>query len=215
MPRRFLKYKDKIPRPLPLITGASQKTRLRYVEITNMTLGGASPVSQALYYMNGLYDASAGSATTTIPGFTEWGALYNRYRVTDASIKFELVNLSNAPVYMGIAFDPAGTAFGSWSSYMESRANKHAEQLLLQAYPADGNKGTIYMKRNMGEVFGNKKEYMASDFFAGTPASNPTYYIIGEVYVLGYTPTTNTGVCPIKVEIDFWVDWYDPKLVFN
>lgn len=214
--KRDYKTKDYIDRQM-VVTTSRKFVHLRYVEITTMSLGnGASPVAIYQYNMNNAYDVSAAIGTTIMPGFNEWTGMYQKFRVMASKITMEICNMQANPIYAGMFFNPSNTALPTWANIMESRGNRNSKQVLLQALPGPQSKMTLSLYRKMGDVWGNSKEYNSDVTFTGTASASPATQIPGFVYVLGYTSATNVGaINPCKIEVDMWVDFYEPKVVIN
>lgn len=207
-------YPDKIPKSMPLIIGASQMVHLRFVELTTMTVGSSTNTTGATtYQMNNAYQPQAAANST--PGFNEWGGFYNKYKVMSVKFCAEIVNSQTEPIYGGIFFNPAGNTISTWNNFMAMRGNRDSQQYLINAISSDKNQRRMCMTRSLADLYGLPGEYTDDAIWSGPTTGSPATIIYGGVYVCSYNGIATVGLNPIKVEIDMWVKFYDPRPNFN
>jgi len=207
----------KIPRSMPLITGNTHMVKMRFIEITTMSLGNSLlTTDKETWQLNSAYSPNPSALSTSMPGFNEWAALYEKYKVMACKWTCTFVNMQPNPIYAGMVMNSNVTTTTGWGNLLETRGNLNAKQVLLDAYPAAGNKQTISMYRKMGTLWGNRKEYLGDDNFGGNYNADPPNLIDGILWVGSFDGATAVGaINPIKVELEMWVKFYNKKIVFN
>lgn len=210
-------YPDRIPKGMPLVVGNSQMVHLRFVETTSMVVGATGfSTGATTYALNNPYAPNQTAVTPNqTPGFNEWGAFYNKYKVMSTKFCAEIVNSQTEPIYGGIFYNPAGNTITSWQNFMEMRGNRDSLQYMINAISSDKNQRRMCLTRSLGDLYGLPGEYQDDGVWAGATSGSPPSLIFGGVYVASYNGTVNVGLNPVKVEIDFWVKFFDPRPNFN
>ena len=124
--------------------------------------------------MNGAYDVSNILASTAMPGFLEWSAFYNRYRVNMFAITARFHNPSPNPVYVGLVartHDQPNMAL--WSEAREQQGNKYARTKLLGVAGSGQDTGSLKLVVPLGQFMGNKLGYKADDQYSALTTANP------------------------------------------
>lgn len=87
-----------VPRgPRVIGIGMTMSVKLRY-SISN-TVSGATPIQQ-LWNLNSAFDPAGAQGTSQPVGYDQYGAFFNRVRVTACSCKFQYTNAAAVPVFI-------------------------------------------------------------------------------------------------------------------
>jgi hypothetical protein len=158
--------------PKPLYAPRSLVVTLPYLDATapNRNNAGIGFLSWR-YRINSAYDPDPLVLSGAIPGFTEWAAFYQSYRVLKIDYDITVANKEAFPIEVVVA--PSNTDLGA--NYLNTYA--------LSSYP--GNKSTLIgpttgidhvnLKGSIdpGRLFGQVNSYLGNDNYASGTGSNP------------------------------------------
>lgn len=131
VPRRSLQRRSEAPSRAMIVRGVRSFapprviTHLSYSKTGILTSAVTSIATQRLFPTNA-YDVDPLFASTAMPGFTEWGALYRNFRTLRASIMVEFSNLEPRPVtvlLVPVNYDYGTTITQSGFSTLMSQPN--------------------------------------------------------------------------------------------
>lgn len=184
-------------------------TRLRYIVNRNINNAGIQAASIQLN-ANGVYDVDPSLASTAVPGFNEFAALYQKYRVLKVKTSCTFVNREAFPILCNLGFDRSFYAANAKVlAFYESENQK--TQILPSAQSSVGPSNTLSMSKTSMEMIGDMEGEGSANwanFVNGNPAS--LYYCsiaisgqnIGAALVLGAV---------VRWETEFDVEFYLPK----
>ena len=201
-----------------------QTVKLRYADADTPTLTLiASNSSGALYNkynVNSAYDANAGFGTAAIPGFAEYAAAFQNYRVTWASIKCTFSSSSgNPPLYCGIVFLPiAGVLPANFRSWIELQGNPYLRKMkLLSNGTGSESSCTLYVKCPLGKLIGQPSMLYSDVGYSALTTGNPLFILNGYVWIMtadGNASSTNWTVF-VNVEITMFVQFWNRKTLYS
>lgn len=194
----------------PLITPDRKNLRLKYIETTRTSFSGGVTSLIQVYKLNSAYDLSGTLGNTATPGFAEWKAFYNRYRVNMAVVKCTFSNVEDTPCYVGVwsnAYPPSNVT--NWTTLMESRGQKYSKCHLLGASNGGGANKTLTLIVPMARIVGNRLKQKADDRYEALMTTDPASLVYGYVWVASFD---GAGVIPqvaCRIEITQYVTVYE------
>lgn len=175
--------------------------RLRWTKGGQIVSVGGNTTS-VTFRPNGMFDVDPTVASTVIPGFTEWGALYGINRVLACRAKVMMSNYESFPVRVSSGYFPYVIAAGSYNP--TNYGNRFCKDFELG--PSNGmNTRTWYHDVNITELFGNASTVGDLERFYGTTGSNPATLCslcLGAACVASGTVFTANGVT-YAIDMDF------------
>lgn len=174
----------------------SQPFVMRYYDV--LTTVGTSTTSPAVCVMalNGMYDPNISLTGHQPRGFDEMMALYNKYTVKNATIRFSAASWSNGATIVGIHISNISSAFTSIEKYVEAGNTKYKVQGIAGAPIAE-----VSYSVNIAKFLG-KKDDMDADL-EGTASTNPDEILYAHVFYHEFTQS-NSVTPPMNVEITYY-----------
>jgi hypothetical protein len=198
-----------VPRSSGLIVPDRMYTRLRFFGATSITVTAATPQGAVRYRPTAAFDVDPLLASTATPGFAEFAAFYNTYRVTASNARIVMSQRSSeslvgvlAPVLFDPGASPTYNTIASWSS---TPFSKH-----MQIPPIGGDSITLAQSMSTEKIHGTDMVYYDNNFAAtvtGIPGNN-WYWVVG--ILASPAPAANT-VVNVMVDIEMGVEFYDRK----
>lgn len=145
--------------------------------------------------MNSAFDPDPALGSGSLPGFTEWSAIYRNYRVLKYEIECEASNNETFPITAIICPSQADLGL-NYTLTASLAANPGA--VSKQISPKGGiDKALLRAEVDLGKYYGNEYQWMGNDSFAAAINANPStlfYMNIGCVaagnLVSGFTTRT-------------------------
>jgi hypothetical protein len=208
-----------------LIVSDRQMVTMSYVDTTTQELSIllGSAISQTnIYNLNGLYDVNQAIASTSMPGFREWGLFYRHYRVKGVKISCDVLSETNsAAIGVIMHAQPPNAAvplFTNWLAIREFEANHWTKQCTISSFDGGAAKSHLEMYVDLGTLHGNKLSYETDSVFVGdfpspglsgsNPTSIPLLYIVA--YKMdGQAATANFNAAVLDLRFKFYVECYD------
>jgi len=188
----------------PVTQADSITVRLRWpLEIIIYSL--ASQQASVRYVGNGPYDVDPLTPSTSMPGFSEYSALYLYNRVISYTMVAQVANLEAVPVSLFLINDnqDPGTSGISWNNYS---SNSRCSQYLLAASTAQPAR-RIKTRIRVQDLVGSK-QVLTDPTFQGAYNANPA----DKVYVgIGARISTGNLVNGVMVQayLEMLVRFYD------
>lgn len=189
----------------------SKVYKLVYVDTDSPSVNftGQAYNKLAQYKINSAYDVNNAIASTTIPGFTEISAMYNRYRVLACQIKSRIVVPNGAvPVQAGVIMTGLKTiAPASWADIQHwFRANRHCRTKVATQY----QQCVLNLYRRLGTVYGDKAGYRFDNNMQAQISGNPGGVMNAYIYISSLDGGSITGVTiAAKTEVTMWIKFYE------
>jgi len=183
---------------------------LVYFDVNQGRTNNLSLVLSWRYRMNSAFDPDPAVGSGAIPGFTEWAAFYNYYRVLHFNYDISLTNNEAFPLVCVTA--PTNTDVGT--NYASTN------ELLGQPYSASGSVGakggmdTLATKGHLdlGGFIGNSVQYSSDSTYAAAVTTNPTNMAFFNVGFISSTAFTAAGIMA-RCRLVYRVLFYDRKIV--
>jgi len=130
------------------------------------------------------YDIDPTVGSTAMPGFTELGALYTKYRVDSFVVKCSVVNKETFPVCVYVCpvnFDPGANT----ANYQNYLSNRDSKKKYLGV--STGNAQHVFHQRvSVASFAGSATATHIADYYSGgtsgTPApANNLFYMLGSI----------------------------------
>jgi len=191
-----------------------EPTRTITMAYTDSILVRNNAGNKYLYFRlraNALYDPDPLLLTGGVSGFSEYGAFYRRYLVTQVCVDWQVTNLESFPITLVHNVTPVDlvTAVTSPNLVLDMAENVYSiEKKLSQAGGMD--RVRIIKTVNLATCHGNPMEYMASENYSGlggTAPANPTL-----LFYLNFAVASNTNLVngiDSTLRIRFKVKWYE------
>lgn len=178
-------------------------------QVNRVALNAGGTTCSIRYTPNGTYDVDPVLGSTSTPGFTEWMALYNYYRVIKVQYELDIANNESVPVraYVGFTNSDPGTV---GSTFLPG--NPLYKSKLL------AGKGGIDVHRfrdvkTVSTVVGTTG-VETEDNYRGTVATNP----VDLIYLEAAGNTINGGFLAagltVSGSVRMFIRFYDPKILF-
>jgi len=147
---------------------------LRYADATLTRMAVAGQYTVFSIRMNDVYDPDPLLGTGSLSGFTEWSALYQKWRVESVAIDWEFVNLNAQPVSLYIYLGTENVTLPSLAVAIDYSELPYATNTVTVGPVNSGsNRGFIKTQASIGTIYGSEKEYMANEAFVGTGGVSP------------------------------------------
>lgn len=155
--------------------------KLPYADLQGFVGSGGFPYTvQKAYNINGLYDPETGALNDQNLGFTQYMALYNKYRVYKVDYDVTIINTSLSAVAGSLSFGKAGEQVDV--SDPQQLNVPHSRRFTLglggQTSPSAKSmirlRGSVYLPRIVGKT---SEQYRTNDIYIGTKSTNPAEII--------------------------------------
>lgn len=174
----------------------------------------AAAYNYQIFYLNGMSPPFSGGGTGDVaPGFYDWAAFYQSYRVRACKVRVTYLNQdATNGYYVGIYGQnynqPSNPA--SWAEFRQLTSNRTNVSTTLS--PAGGNRSTTQLKLyvNCSRLLGNKVQYVGDDTYtgiAGGGGSSVNPVGLQYVWIYGLNPT-GIGNIATAIPIDVSLTWY-------
>lgn len=203
----------------PLLAEKGRMVKLRYIETQSTTLGAAAATFASVgYRANSAFDPSTVVASPGIPGFTEWAAIYNKYRVMAVSAKAKIISLeANHPVFVGILFNNPTTVVTTWNAWLETIGQPYSRLESLSPIGTGFNKCEMKQYCPLKNLLGDPNEYLSDATYAAATSGNPASGLSFNIFVASYDGVTNISAPSINIllTLDYYVYVYDRKVLLQ
>jgi len=180
-------------------------TKLKYAELFAPVVA-ATTLNEQVFRINSLFDPDLTGVGHQPMGFDQLAVLYNRYRVYKATWKI-VSPCSNDVFYVG-ALPANGSWTGTtWQEFME-QPNSRYKAVGAGGTPTIYISGGAHLATLGGET---TSEYGADDRFQALVTASPSEVML--LYVLHYNPTGSSITMRYNIQITYYVEFYDPKLI--
>lgn len=199
-----------------LIAGQTKFVKLKYVDSDTPIIGAATATfGNNTYKLNSAFDVNASIGSANMPGFQEWAAFYQRYRVMAAKITCRYVIRAPNPTYIGIYFTPLAAPFSaSWLNFRELEGNRNNVIRLCPASGVTGSVGKLKMFRTMKNLEGDKR-LTYDDNYQALVTTNPSNIATGLVYCIDGNNVNNLGniAAYVQVTVTMWIKFSNIKVL--
>jgi len=208
-----------VPSALYGFSGIARKRKaiLKYAGEVTLTSAGVNVAH--LFRLNSLFDPDY-SATGHQPlAHDQWSQLYNRYTVLKSTIKATPIRDANTNVVpgllrVGILDSSGGVSTSAMTVAEDTRYTDWVHSGILGGgYSAGGKRGDFVRQEvDMAKFFNVKDVTTAGDpdTYGSVFGANPADVCFGAVVVSSINGNT-PGACNILVELEFEVEFHDPK----
>jgi hypothetical protein len=207
---------SKLPRSVTNIIPDRLYTRLRYTGLQNLTILTTSTTAGIRYRPSAAFDIDPLLGSTATPGFAEFAAFYNGYRVTSSKIVVKAVNQINGSgqgvlmVVVPLNVDPTGSpsvaVVNSWIEQPYSIKN------MIGVYGSPAV--TLTETMSTEKIFGSKMVYFDDNFtsIVSSVPNNNWYWAIGAICA---TMPTTSLIVNLYVEIDIGIEFFSRKALLS
>jgi hypothetical protein len=206
-------YLVRMPKSIRLVPDRFY-TKLSYDGIAQLTVPTGAIATSLRFQPSAAYDVDPSLGSTAVPGFVEFAAFYDNYRVTVSDINVETLSLDNRttlscvllPLNVDPGSSPTGVVIQSWVG------NAYAKYKMCAA--TGGPPTSISHGMTTEKIFGSKMIYFDDNFqsLTTTVPNNNWYWAIGFIIPISlgsaYTFTT-------KVNINIGVEFFSRKRLQN
>jgi len=201
----------KMPRSPQLIISDRIYTKLTFGGFANLTIAAATAVIARRYTPSAAYDVDPLVGSTAMPGFAEFAALYNLYRVTTSRITVEFANQSTSAIKVCVIplnSDPGSAPSSAVVDFW--MLNPYSKVKVLS--PVGSPTEAIRSSMSTEKIFGSKAVYFDDTFAAqvtGIPNNN-WFWAIGL-----QSPVVAAGnlLIAVNIVIDIGLEFYERKYV--
>jgi hypothetical protein len=148
-----------------MIMPPQYNARLRYTIETVLTNVGA--VQTSLQYRTECFDVDPNFASTAMPGFTEFAAFYQRYRVLNLGYKFSVANQEAFSV--AVIHGSSALAIAAGSLNIQYAGNPLFTTGLLG--PASGQNRAVFTRSSSIVSIVGTKQPLVDDLYTGSTTS--------------------------------------------
>lgn len=167
--------------------------------------------SSKLYRINSPYDPDFSGVGTSMAGYTQWSALYLRYRVRGYRCVVRFIpNGLNSISYCGaVAVVPTTVSF---SDTQDAMASKWGKGLIFNQY---SDVVPLTLEGKISSLFGSRDiSVVSDDTYSAGIGQNPTQ--TGTLQVWGEC-MTDLGTQYLAFTVDIYqdIEWYKPNLLLS
>jgi hypothetical protein len=198
-----------LPKSVGLIMPDRMYTKLRFYGLGAISIS-AGFANGARYRPSAAYDVDPVAASTATPGFSEFAAFYNGYRVTCSRFLTRFVNPS-ATVGVNVVIVPLNSDPGSSPSFATIASwvsNPYAKHKMLGC---GGSKSeTLSCLMSTEKIFGSKMVYMDDNFSSLTSSipNNNWYWGVGVI-----APASTTVSITTEIDVEMGVEFFSRKVL--
>lgn len=159
----------------------------------------AGAITDQVYRLNSIYDPDYSGVGSTVMGYTQVNALYQRYRVLSAKVTVQWDNLSSDPVVAYLVATP-NTAISSNIGYIQAQRISWTSPVAGKGGPPKSHVVSLPIHK----VFGVPAAQVRSEHdFAAALGANPanSVYLHAGIYQNG----ASAGNCNLFVKIEYHV----------
>lgn len=190
------------------------RNRMKFSSVIAFTTV-AGAYGEYVFRMNSLYDPDQTGVGSQPTGFDQWATFYNLYRVVECNCKIRYlpqVPAAGATASTGsLVLYPSINATGV-TTYVDAVASDRSKTLTYGYYTGGESSKVIKSKMPIATIAGaTLKDVLAEDDYAGATTGNPAnlyYWIIGN-----YNTSTNNSDIEVLVELEYWVEWSQRKML--
>lgn len=180
------------------------KREKRILNVTALTTISGAVTSKTLrYYSNSVYEPEVSGSTGITPGFSEWAAFYQNYRVTAYEYTVTAVNNEAFPVFFCIVNTNIDPGTGGVSS-----SNPLSQNTLLAA-KGGMDRQTFEQYLTIFDVVG-EPEVKYDDTHAAAVTTNPV-----DLAYIGFNATASANITngiTLSIKISYHVTFYERKI---
>lgn len=192
-----------------------QFVKLTYFNKDNTAIGGASPAGTGykfdLYNLNSAYDVNNSLGTSAMPGFKNWAAMYQNYRVHSCKITCKVTNPSSLPVFVGMWVSDTYQPPSGWVELMEYSSQAGSVQMAMTA--SGGSKDQVVFKKYISMRKWATTQAFNDDNFAALISANPANRIFGQIYVASMDSGTTPAIVYQQLKITQYVEFFNRILL--
>lgn len=196
-----------IGKSLPLICPDKMQIKLRYHEdVTATSIAGA--FAEHSYSANSLFDPRQSLGGEQPPGFDEWSAFYNRYRVLSSTIKVELIPLTNTLTSMvDCVILPSRSNPSLLTTFDAIRTNTFAKHAICTNLDA-GDIKTVANYVNIGKFMG--EDIRTQNIFSALISSDPNTQVFWQIFTTAADGASEHTI-RLRITISYWGEMFDRK----
>jgi len=179
------------------------RTTLRFQK-TTVLINGISPFSSQVLIPTFAYDIDPLVGSTAMPGFTELGTLYRKYRVRSSTIQ---VSFNNEEAFGNLVYVcPTNSSFGAnYANYQYFLSNIRSKKVMIGAI-SGASRANLRASFSVSE-FGGVSDVLIDDsysgFCTGGSPTNNIYWNVGNLGVIAAVSGVFVSI-DLQVVIDFY-----------
>ncbi len=160
---------------------------------------GTGALSTTAFRLNSVYDPDYTNVGTSVAGYTNMVALYNRYRVLNAKVHLTLSNLATTSQ---TAFAAVNSVNNVGTSFSQALAQRFVWNKVLA--PTTGSSVVEHsLSVPIHKVYGVPAVQVRNeDDFAGVAGGNPNNVVYLHVGFYNYTGVATSALYTVRIEFD-------------
>lgn len=203
----------RLPRSVSNIMPDRYYTRLRYYGSQNLTIAAGAAGVARRWQPSGAYDIDPLLGSTATPGFAEFAAFYDQYRVTVSRIRVEISNTSTTPCQATVVPLNADPGASPTLNTIQSWPNQsYAKVVQVPGIGAPPVRMDCEMSTE--KIFGSKQVYFDDNFMSltNTVPTNNWFWAVG-LATNAFVGSATTY--DVAIYIDIGCEFFARKQLFN
>jgi hypothetical protein len=191
---------------------SSRKVRLVFVEGFAITEGAAGAGAFRYLRLNSAYDVDTTLGSTSTPGFAEWSAFYNNYRVWSTAVSAEVtVSGGGTGAVATVALVPnALQATLPTNPVIWPVQPQSLHRNILAATSGGHNKATFRKRYDIASLFRVTRSQFSNDFdFTATTSANPARQAYLAFTVYG-NASSSAFAAVYQVYVSMEIEFFNP-----
>lgn len=194
-----------------LVAADTTVVTLSYTEpqITTLNAGGGQ-WAMYTWRANDAWDPDPAIGSGSISGFTEWASLYNHWRVLECSFHSTLINPTTVDIFAYWVWSVTSPPITSLASAINGSEMPRATKIHALARAGQyGSKASWKSRCDLGQLYGNKREYIARNEFAGFGTTAPNSPL-SRLYIslVAFSPTAWSTTLDHVVRFYYTIEFF-------
>lgn len=192
---------------------STKRVMMRYTDYVSLTAQVITPLPTYVFRMNSCFDPDFSFIGHQPLGYDQWKTFYNSYCVIGAKITWqpETTNSVNTPVIAGIFLSNNSTVTATSGLTLVEQGNCQYRTFQGVTNANGGVNKTLVSQRYSARKWHNVKDIRDVSSQTADVGSNPADAVYGIIFLSAYDGTSQTANCAGIVNIDYIVEFSDPK----
>lgn len=190
----------------------SRKVLLTYSSVINITEGAAGAGAARYFRLNGVYDVDTTLGSTSTPGFSEWAAFYQNYRVWKTRVRIEGFATGGVGATLAqVSLVPNGSAASLPANIYSWPVQPFAKSVNI-CYRGDGgmNKATLDSTFDLPKLAHLTSTQYANDMdFSASNSTTPSRQLFAAVTVVGFGSAAVVTLT-FQIWVSMLVEFFNP-----
>lgn len=214
---RVRRGRKRAPYSLPF----KRHVKLAYTELkTPVIVPGSGPVGYYSWRLNSAFDPNSATGSYGIPGFKEYSAFFQYYRVNAVKVWIQAQNVAQIPIYVGVrVLDPRSETIlttPTWNEFMEMKTQGRVRSTMLSVPNSGKSQKTITYYADFGKLYGNRLQWRTAGEFDSLVTSNPHTIFWAQIFVADTNGVgTTVPAVTMNLKMTYYISFWGKKTLFT